>query len=176
MKIIASIVFAGAAVLAAVGARAADNPVLMEPVKSVYTAYTHVQAALANDSLDGVAENAKAISKAVQEDSMKMLPSTIAQQAERVAGAKNVQSARAAFRPLSNSLIAYLIKNNVTPGDFYEVYCPMAKAAWLQTDKAVKNPYMGKAMVECGQVLPKFTAFDSAASGHEMGPGHQHQM
>ncbi len=28
----------------------------------------------------------------------------------------------------------------------------MAKASWLQTGETVLNPYMGKAMVHCGQV------------------------
>ena len=37
----------------------------------------------------------------------------------------------------------------------YEVYCPMAKASWLQTSKEVANPYLGKAMNTCGEVRGK---------------------
>jgi hypothetical protein len=35
------------------------------------------------------------------------------------------------------------------PGLFV-MTCPMARADWVQTDKKVRNPYMGKVMLECG--------------------------
>jgi hypothetical protein len=27
----------------------------------------------------------------------------------------------------------------------------MVKASWLQTEKEIKNPYMGKSMLDCGE-------------------------
>ncbi len=78
----------------------------MEPVKSAYAEYLRIQTALANDSLDGLAENGKAITRAVGGDSMKMLAPEVAQQTERLGTAKDLESARAALKPLSNSLIA----------------------------------------------------------------------
>ena len=54
--------------LSSVGARAADNPALMQPVKSVYDNYLKIQTALAGDSMTGVTENAGAIAKAVEGD------------------------------------------------------------------------------------------------------------
>lgn len=38
------------------------------------------------------------------------------------------------------------------PAALSEVYCPMAKAQWLQLAGPVDNPYMGPEMKECGQV------------------------
>jgi hypothetical protein len=81
-----------------------------------------------------------------------MLPPKVAQQVEALSKAKDLETARATFKPLSESLIQYLKDQKVPPGAYHEVYCPMAKASWLQTDKTVMNPYMGKAMIHCGQL------------------------
>ena len=129
----------------------ADNPALMEPVKSVFNHYLKIQGDLANDSLKGVAENAGAIAKAVDGDKMKMLPATVATEAEVLAKAPDLKSARAAFKPLSDSLIKYLADHKAK-GPYVKVYCPMAGASWLQADKHVANPYMGKEMATCGEI------------------------
>lgn len=131
--------------------RAADNPALMEPVKSVYSHYLKIQTSLAGDSLEGVAANAGAIAKAVNADSMKMLPATVATEADTLAKATDLKSARAAFKPLSHSLIQYLADHKAK-GAYVEVYCPMANASWLQANKHVNNPYFGREMPTCGEI------------------------
>jgi len=130
--------------------RAAENPVLMEPVKSVYDHYLKIQTELAKDSTKGVDEHAKAIVKAVRGDDMKMLPADVAKQADALAATKDIKAAREAFKPLSASLAKYLNDNKVK-GVYHEAYCPMVKASWLQTEKEIKNPYMGKSMLDCGE-------------------------
>ena len=152
MKPIIPIITATIALLFNSTAHAADNPALMEPVKSVYDHYVKVQTALAGDSLKGVDEQAAAIAKAVRADEMKMLPAEVAQEADGLAKAKDLKAAREAFKPLSTSLIKYLEDNKVPKGTYHEAYCPMVKASWLQTGKAIKNPYMGKSMLTCGEL------------------------
>lgn len=131
--------------------RAADSPALMQPVKSVYDHYLKIQTALVNDSLKGVTDEANAIAKTVQGDSMKMLPETVATEAETLAKASDLKSARAAFKPLSDSLIKYLADHNAKNA-YVEVYCPMARASWLQTNKDIANPYMGQDSPTCGEI------------------------
>ena len=63
----------------------------------------------------------------------------------------DLQTARAALKPLSESLIRYLKDQKVPAGAYHEAYCPMAKASWLQTDTTIANPYLGKEMLRCGQ-------------------------
>jgi hypothetical protein len=151
MKLMKTILLAAVAGLFwSVGAHAADNSALTAPVKSVYDHYLKIQSALAGDSLAGVAENANAIAKAVQGDA-KMLPADIDTQAEALAKAKDLKAARAAFKPLSDALIKYLADHKAKDA-YVEVYCPMANASWLQADKNVNNPYMGKSMAECGEI------------------------
>ena len=130
--------------------RAADEPALMEPVKSVYDHYLAIQTELAKDSIKGVDEHANAIAKAVKGDEMKMLSPDVAKQAEALAKAKDVKSAREAFKPLSASLIKYLADNKAGKGTYHEAYCPMVKANWLQKGTEIKNPYMGSEMLSCG--------------------------
>lgn len=135
--------------LGSTGARA-DNSALNAPVKSVYDHYLTIQASLAKDSLSGVAGDADAIAKAVQTDA-KSLPAAVASEAEALARTSDLKSARAAFKPLSDSLIQYLTDHKAR-GAYVQVYCPMANASWLQAGKNVSNPYMGRAMSECGEI------------------------
>jgi hypothetical protein len=128
-----------------------DDSALMEPVKSVLDHYLQIQTELVKDSFKGVDEHATAIAKAVTADRMKMLPSVVAKQAESLAKAKDLRAAREAFKPLSGSLVKYLADNKAGQGTYHEAYCPMAKATWLQTGKAIRNPYMGKSMPSCGE-------------------------
>jgi len=125
---------------------------LMEPVKSVLDHYLAIQKELAKDSIKGVDEHANAIAKAVKGDEMKMLSPDVAKQADTLAAAKDIKAARAAFKPLSASLVKYLADNKAGKGTYHEAWCPMAKASWLQTEKEIRNPYYGKSMLTCGDL------------------------
>ena len=131
-------------------ARAADNLALTAPVKSVYDHYLKIQASLAKDSLTGVADNANAIAKATHTDA-KLLPAAVATEAETLAKAPDLKSARAAFKQLSATLIQYLADHHAKDA-YVQVYCPMADASWLQAGRDVKNPYYGKEDLSCGEI------------------------
>jgi hypothetical protein len=130
----------------------ADDSALAEPVKSVLAHYLAIQTNLANDSIKGLDEHASAISKAANADATKMLPPEVAKQAETLAQAKDLKAAREAFKPLSASLIKYLADHEVGKGAYHEAYCPMVQASWLQTGTDIRNPYMGKEMLDCGEL------------------------
>lgn len=135
---------------AATGAATA-KAVFPKPVQSAFDSYIKVQEALAKDSLEGVSSAAASIAKAVQGDSMRMLPLSASRQAEALASAKSLDEARAAFKTLSESLIQVVKDQKPAVGVYHVAYCPMAKASWFQTGSTVVNPYMGKSMVHCGQ-------------------------
>ena len=142
----------GAGQGAATSQSAAPKAVLAQPVQAVFDSYITVQGALAQDSLKGVSTAATAMAKAIQADSKKALSPKVAQQTQALANAKDLATARDAFKSLSDSLIQYLKDQKVAAGSYYVAYCPMAKASWLQTDKTIMNPYMGKGMLHCGQI------------------------
>jgi hypothetical protein len=122
------------------------------PEKQAYENYIKIQVALAADSLKGVPEAAKAVAEAVRADADKKLPAAAAEQAERVGKATDITAARVAFKALSKTLIDYRMKSQPLMAQYREVYCPMADASWLQTDRNVKNPYYGSSMLRCGTV------------------------
>ena len=150
IKTIATTFLAAAGLLLNTTIRAADSPALMQPVKSVLDHYLMIQTELAKDSIKGLDEHANA--KAVKGDEMKMLSPDVAKQAETLAKAKDLKAAREAFKPLSASLVKYLADNKAGKGTYHEAYCPMVKASWLQTEKDIRNPYMGKTMLTCGEL------------------------
>lgn len=131
---------------------AESAPALSKPVLAVFDSYIKIQVALAQDSMAGLSTNATAIAKSVQADAAKTLSDDVAKQAERLAEANDIGAARDAFKPLSDSLIKYLDANKAHRSHFVRVYCPMAKARWLQTGAAVNNPYFGKSMLRCGKI------------------------
>jgi hypothetical protein len=143
---------AGIGLLSNAVLHAGDSSALTPAINSIYDHYLKIQSELVKDSLKGVSENATAISKAVKSDDKKALPSEVATEADALAKATDVNSAREAFKPLSKSLIKYLADNKVHSDSFTEVYCPMAEASWLQTESEVHNPYLGKSMPNCGEV------------------------
>lgn len=129
-----------------------ERHVFMKPVQMVFDNYIKVQAMLAQDSMEGIGGTADQIAKVVREDSKKRFPPKIAQQAEALSQAKDLETARTAFKALSESLIGYVKQQEIPAGAYYVAYCPMAKASWLQRGKTVINPYMGKGMIHCGQI------------------------
>jgi len=144
---------------------AADSSV-PAPVQSVMTPYLQIHDALAKDSLDGVSTAASALGKAAQND--KTFPSELSQEAQALAQAKDLDTARADFKPLSDTLIKFLGDNHVQTGAFVEAYCPMEKAHWLQAGTTVSNPF-GTSMATCGSIVSGKTA--ASATGCPMGCG-----
>ncbi len=123
-----------------------------QPVQAVFDGYLTIQGALAQDSLKGVSAAATAMAKAIQGDSKRMLSPAVARQTVALATAKDLATAREACKSLSDSLIQYLKDQKVPAGTYYVAYCPMAQRSWLQADKTIMNPYLGKGMLHCGQI------------------------
>ena len=122
-------------------------------VATVFDNYGRLQTAPAQDSLKDVAKEAQSIAKAVTDDEMTTFSKNIASQAEAVAKATDLRSAREAFKTLSQSLIAYISKNPVLAASYRQVHCSMANADWLQKESTVNNPYLGKEMLHCGEFV-----------------------
>ena len=113
--------------------------------------YLHIQLALANDSMDGVTEAAHVI--VTESDAIGEVAVSIGTAARAVAGAMDISTARAAFGPLSDALIAY--GEEVGFGELRVAYCPMARKSWVQQTGAILNPFYGSMMlnsVQCGDV------------------------
>ena len=123
------------------------RPVSAAVVDGLAQPYLHIQIALANDSMDGVTDAARMI--AAEADTMGDPAKSIDIAARAVAGASDINAARAAFGPLSDALIAY--GEEVGFGDLKVAYCPMARKSWVQKDDQILNPFYGSVMLSCGE-------------------------
>ena len=66
---------------------------------------------------------------------------------------KDIKVQRLHFANLSNNMVTLAKSVKLTTSPIYQAYCPMKKANWLSSDKAIKNPYYGNAMLTCGSVV-----------------------
>jgi hypothetical protein len=66
---------------------------------------------------------------------------------------KDIKKQREHFANLSNNMAALAKSVKLSAQPIYQAYCPMKKANWLSSDKEIKNPYFGSAMLTCGKVV-----------------------
>lgn len=142
----------------------------MAPILSVYA---KIHRALAGDGMQGVAKAATAIAKLSRKLAPKTvsgkhakhyatLPTKLRGAALEVAKAKSIDAAREAFKKLSRPMAMWASMSK--PAGVNVVFCSMAKGSWLQTDKKIRNPYYGKKMLTCGQIIAG--AHKGHADGH----------
>ncbi|HLP09888.1 MAG TPA: hypothetical protein VK178_17140 [Opitutaceae bacterium] len=107
---------------------------LADADRAFLAAYEKVRAALATDDLPAARVAAEAIPEA-----------------KAVAGASDISTARKAFKQLSTKAVA-LARGQ--PG-YYVAHCSMfpGGADWVQTTDAISNPYWGKSMPRCGEIV-----------------------
>ena len=118
-------------------------------LQSALDKYILIQTALARDSLKGVPEAAAEIAT-IAKASDGAVP--VAAQAEALAKITDIKAAREAFKPLSAALIAALASQKSISGQYFEAFCPMANASWIQAGKKIANPYFGASMSGCGEI------------------------
>nr|WP_287410237.1 efflux RND transporter periplasmic adaptor subunit [Pseudodesulfovibrio sp.] len=133
----------------------------------VFAEYEPMSEALAADNLQAAKLAAIQVAAALQKVDMSILNGPahnvwmpalkkINDGLEAVNEAEDIVAVRAGFEPISVGLSEAILKLGVeTSGPLYEIFCPMAfdyeGATWLQRDESVRNPYMGSAMLTCGE-------------------------
>lgn len=104
---------------------------------------------LAAANADGLVKAINGTDKQTVNDDAK---ATLLKDADAISSSKDIKLQREKFAFLSNNMfeLAKTVKLSADP--VYQQYCPMKKASWLSSDKAIKNPYFGSAMLTCGSV------------------------
>jgi hypothetical protein len=70
--------------------------------------------------------------------------------------AADLKAARAAFGKLGDALMQQAKDSGTPLGDDVKVaYCPMVQKYWLQKGEAIRNPFYGKQMSDCGRLSDK---------------------
>lgn len=133
-------------------------------MRPVLAEYAKIHASLANEETTGIAEAAAELRRlAAQRDP---LPADVTTGAEQLGAATDVASAREAFKTLSAPMVEWARKEK--PSGVAVLYCPVARASWLQTDEWPRNPYLGGEHRSCGEVVQRLEV--PAATGYSAGP------
>ena len=112
--------------------------------------YEMVRAGLAADDLAAAKNGATNLVTAVQEEFAGSKPMIDA--AEKLAASESLDDARAAFGVISGEV------TKVVQGErgLFVMNCPMVKnGTWVQTTSKIENPYMGKKLLACGEIVKK---------------------
>jgi Cu(I)/Ag(I) efflux system membrane fusion protein len=154
----------------------------LDALRHAFEAAERVRAELAADRGD-VAEPAREAAQAIRAAQAALPPARAdiadcleraVAEAERVATAPDLESARRAFGDLNRFLIALAAADPRLQQGWNVFRCPMAEGfrKWFQRSPSVENPYMGRAMQTCGgSTTWGTTPADDAGVSHE---GHDH--
>lgn len=142
---------------------------LRQALSKMLPTYLALQSALAADNLDSAKRAAEHLSGPVQALPKEGLDSlavagfnaeekAMQEHAYNLEAAKDIKAMREGFKGFSDAYIRTLGKVGYA-GDsrVFVIHCPMAfenkGADWLQSDPKVKNPYYGKEMLGCGEMV-----------------------
>ena len=116
----------------------------------VLAAYDVVRAALADDNLAAAKTAAEAFAKAATSEAPPL--AALGDAATAIAQTADIAAARAAFGTASKALLELLQEKAPWREGLIAFRCPMAKGyqKWIQFQRPMQNPYMGKEMLECG--------------------------
>lgn len=76
--------------------------------------------------------------------------------AGKISGTKDIKKQREYFASLSSKMAAVAKAVKLSDQPVYQAYCPMKKAYWLSSEKAINNPYYGSVMLTCGAITDTF--------------------
>jgi hypothetical protein len=76
--------------------------------------------------------------------------------AQAIAGTRDIKKQRNLFSTFSDDMIAMAKTVKISEEPVYQQYCPMKKASWLSSERAIRNPYYGSAMLTCGKVTTTY--------------------
>jgi hypothetical protein len=136
------------------------SPEAKSAADEVLNAYELLRAQLAADAVVEVPVLAERIERAAT-SMAKSGPAALQPQAVALAASarllrqtKELPKLREAFGEVSRQLISILVIEPSLRRGRHVFECPMAQGykKWIQTSDKLANPYMGKAMLECGAV------------------------
>ena len=120
------------------------------------TSYYNIKDALVNGDADKAAVNAEQFARNINGISTETIHQSdkeaLVKDADKIAATKNLKKQREYFAAFSDNMFALAKSVKLNSEPVYLQYCPMKKASWLSSDKDIKNPYYGSAMLSCGKV------------------------
>ncbi|MEP6951606.1 MAG: DUF3347 domain-containing protein [Ginsengibacter sp.] len=120
------------------------------------TYYYQIKDALINGNSNTAALQAEEFLKTANGISNLTIPegsrNALVKDASLISATKDISRQRSVFANFSINMYALAKSLTLSAGPIYYDYCPMKNSYWLSSDKVIKNPYFGNAMLTCGSV------------------------
>jgi hypothetical protein len=108
----------------------------------------------ANDAAKKFTEALKSVSAgdmdAKQKEVWQKYAEKLRYDGEHISESTEIAHQREHFGSLSSNLYSVLKAFKTNDLVVYQQYCPMEKKYWISESSAIKNPYLGKKMPDCG--------------------------
>lgn len=134
----------------------AQDSVAQGKLKTLLTHYFNIKNALVAGDAPAAVDNANLFINTANTIDYKMISegnlNALLNDATVISETKDLKKQRLFFSSFSANMIAIAKQVKLTDVAIYEAYCPMKKASWLSTEKEIRNPYYGNAMLTCGKV------------------------
>ena len=119
--------------------------------------YYNIKDALVSGDADKAAVNAERFVKNINSPGAETIQKTdkeaLVKEANKIATTKDLKKQREYFSAFTANMYALAKSVKLSSDPVYYQYCPMKKAYWLSSEKEIKNPYYGNAMLSCGKVV-----------------------
>lgn len=109
-------------------------------------------AAAATEFKLAVTAVSKSTASAAEVKALEAVKQKLQTDAAAIIAANDIDKQRELFATLSTNMISLAKSISLSDKEIYVDYCPMKKASWLSAEKAIKNPYYGNKMLNCGNV------------------------
>ncbi|MEO6731936.1 MAG: DUF3347 domain-containing protein [Ferruginibacter sp.] len=125
-------------------------------LSQLLSSYYNIKNALVTGDANSAASNAGLFLKTANAIDFKVISEgnvhILSKDAGKISSTKDLKKQREYFADLSSNMatVAKSLKLGNLP--IYLQYCPMKKAAWLSSEKQIRNPYYGSSMLTCGEV------------------------
>ncbi len=115
--------------------------------------YLQVKDALVNSNNKAAAASGATLHQAVKNEENFAQKAGLLKATEKLDKAGTIEQQRAALQEVSTIMWNLVKASETIEQPVYYQYCPMKKTNWLSTEKDIKNPYYGAAMLTCGKVV-----------------------
>ncbi|MEO5995785.1 MAG: DUF3347 domain-containing protein [Chitinophagaceae bacterium] len=135
----------------------AQDSTSQPPLSQLLQSYYAIKNALVAGNAVSASTNADRFVTSANGIDSKAIPAgsitALVKDASQISATKDIKHQREHFANFSTNMFALAKAVKLTSDPIYEAYCPMTKANWLSSDKAIKNPYFGSSMLSCGKVV-----------------------
>ncbi|HEY0054706.1 MAG TPA: DUF3347 domain-containing protein [Pedobacter sp.] len=146
-------IFSVLALLATIFTQSAFAQTSADKAPTALSIYYGVRDALTSGNTTIATAKAQELKSAFEGVKSLDLKTSLQKNAGLISLAKSIKTQREAFASLSLDMISLIKVEKLSTEPIYQVVCPMQNNSWLSSEKVVKNPYYGSAMLTCGKVV-----------------------